>query len=97
MAGIIPQVIVEVVATISGTIISIGIPLILAKLNKIGKVHTTLFGVEDVESMGGLVAVVESNAEKIEDVDQTAEEALETAEEVNNKVEELQDFHEEDN
>lgn len=88
--GLIPSIVVQVIATVSGVIISVGVPLILAKLNKISKVHTTLFGVDDVDSMGGLVAVVESNTEKIEGVEETAEEALDEVEAVDEKVEELQ-------
>jgi hypothetical protein len=67
LQSLIPDVIVQVVATVSGVVISIGIPLIFSKLNKISKVHTTLFGLDGVDSMGGMVDEVQSNSEKIEE------------------------------
>lgn len=66
LQSVIPSVVVEVVATVSGVIISIGIPLIFSKLNKISKVHTTLFGIDDVDSVGGMVDEVETNSKEIE-------------------------------
>jgi hypothetical protein len=67
LQSLIPDVIVQVVATVSGVVISIGIPLIFSKLNKISKVHTTLFGLDGVDSMGGMVDEVQSNSEKIQE------------------------------
>jgi len=63
--AIIPTVVTQVVATISGAIVSVGIPLVLTKLNKINKLHTTVFGLQEVSSVGGLVQNVESNTDKI--------------------------------
>lgn len=63
--AIIPTVVTQVVATISGAIVSVGIPLVLTKLNKINKLHTTVFGLQEVSSVGGLVQNVESNSNKI--------------------------------
>jgi len=45
--------------------VSVGIPLVLTKLNKINKLHTTVFGLQEVSSVGGLVQNVESNTDKI--------------------------------
>jgi len=63
--AIIPTAVTQVVATISGAIVSVGIPLVLTKLNKINKLHTTVFGLQEVSSVGGLVQNVESNTDKI--------------------------------
>lgn len=63
---LLPQVIVQVLATVSGVVITVGVPIILTKLNKFSRVYTTLFGVQDVESMSGLVGVVEVHDEEIE-------------------------------
>jgi hypothetical protein len=90
MSAIIPQVVVQVIATVSGVIISVGIPLILAKINKIGKVYTTLFGVDDVESMSGLVGVVESHDKEIKEIKTKQSKMLEKQSEVNTRVAELQ-------
>jgi hypothetical protein len=67
LQSLIPDVIVQVVATVSGVVISIGIPLIFSKLNKISKVHTTLFGLDGVDSVGGMVDEVQSNSEEIQE------------------------------
>lgn len=68
MASFIPNIVVEVVAVVSGAVISVGIPLILAKLNKISKLYATVFGVEDVDSISGLVGIVETHDGEIEDL-----------------------------
>lgn len=69
MAGsLLPTVIVEVIATVSGVIISVGVPLIMSKLNKINKLHTTVFGLQEVSTVGGLVDDVESNEDDISNI-----------------------------
>ena len=67
---LIPPLITQVVATVSGVIVSIGVPLIFTKLNKIDKLYTTVFGLQEVSSIGGLVNDVETNTgrlDKLED------------------------------
>jgi preprotein translocase subunit YajC len=59
--SVIPDLVVEVVVTVSGVIISVGIPIILAKLNKFEKLYTTVFGIDNVETISGLVGAVESH------------------------------------
>jgi len=69
MAGsLLPTVIVEVIATVSGVIISVGVPLIMSKLNKINKLHTTVFGLQEVSTVGGLVDNVETNENDIDSI-----------------------------
>jgi len=69
MAGsLLPTVIVEVIATVSGVIISVGVPLIMSKLNKINKLHTTVFGLQEVSTVGGLVDDVETNEDDISNI-----------------------------
>jgi hypothetical protein len=65
--NLIPNVVVQVVATLSGTIVSVGVPLILSKMSKISKLQTTIFGVDDVDDMSGLVGAVESHDKEISD------------------------------
>jgi len=67
---LIPPLITQVVATVFGVIVSIGVPLIFTKLNKIDKLYTTVFGLQEVSSIGGLVNDVETNTgrlDKLED------------------------------
>lgn len=69
MAGsLLPTVIVEVIATVSGVIISVGVPIIMSKLNKINKLHTTVFGLQEVSTVGGLVDNVETNENDIDSI-----------------------------
>jgi hypothetical protein len=91
MSTILPEVLVQVVATVSGVIISIGVPLILAKINKIGKVYTTLFGVDDVESMSGLVGVVEAHDKEIENIKSTQASFKESQSEIQTRITKLQE------
>mgnify|MGYP000562455961 CR=1 FL=1 len=65
--SIFPPVAVEVIATVSGVIVSIGIPLVLTKLNKIDKLHTTVFGLQEVSTVGGLIETVQNNEEQVRD------------------------------
>jgi hypothetical protein len=88
LQSLIPDVIVQVVATVSGVVISIGIPLIFSKLNKISKVHTTLFGLDGVDSMGGMVDEVQSNSEKIQENRDLITGLKDTVEEIKSIVEE---------
>lgn len=90
LQSLIPGVIVEVIATVSGVVISIGIPLIFSKLNKISKVHTTLFGLDGVDSMGGMVDEVQSNSDKIEDNKELIEQTKESVNDVKSMVKEEQ-------
>jgi len=70
---IIPELIVQTVAVISGSMITIGIPALWAKLNKVSKLYTTVFGIEEVEDMSGLVGVVESHDSEIGSQDERIE------------------------
>lgn len=81
---ILPPIIVEVVATLSGVIVSIGVPLILSKLNKIDKLHTTVFGLREVSTVGGLV-------DDVNDIDSEISEIEETAQEMDDRVVDLED------
>jgi len=63
---LIPPLITQVVATVSGVIVSIGVPLIFTKLNKIDKLYTTVFGLQEVSSIGGLVSDVETNTDRLD-------------------------------
>lgn len=90
MASLVPQIVVEVVATVSGVIISVGIPLILSKLNKIGKVYTTVFGVDDVESMSGLVGVVEAHDEEIKELEVGVEDLKEGQSDIKDRIESME-------
>jgi len=71
---IIPTVVTQVVATVSGAIVSVGIPLVLTKLNKLNTLHTTVFGLQEVSTVGGLTDQVERNKqERIGLADQVGE------------------------
>jgi len=61
---IIPSVVTQVVATVSGAIVSVCIPLILTKLNKLNTLHTTVFGIQEASTVGGLTEDVEENKDK---------------------------------
>jgi len=62
---LIPSIVVQVIATVSGAIVSVGLPLILSKLNKINKLQTTVFGLDDVDQVGGLIGTLEEHDERI--------------------------------
>ena len=85
--ALLPPVVVEVIAGVSGVIVSIGVPLILSKLNKIDKLHTTVFGLQEVSAVGGLIDDVEDNEKIIEEL---ASE-IESNEEKLNEVRECQE------
>lgn len=70
MATILPEIIVQVIAAVSGVIVSIGIPLVLTKLNKINKLYTTVFGLQEVSSIGGLVEDVEDNRTRLDELEE---------------------------
>lgn len=91
MAELIPTVVVEVVATVSGVIISVGVPLILAKINKFGKVYTTVFGVENVDSMSGLVGVVESHDNEIEQLNEGVEDVKQGQQQIQQRIQSLEE------
>lgn len=90
MASVIPNVIVEAIAAVSGAVVTVGIPLILAKLNKIGKVYTAVFGIEDVESMQGLVGVVRSHEDDIEELYKNQEEIKEGQSQIKQSIRDIQ-------
>jgi len=91
MSTLIPEIVVQVIATVSGVIISIGVPLILAKINKIGKVYTTLFGVEEVESMSGLVGVVETHDDEIHSLKEGQQEIKDRQADIQTRIARLQE------
>lgn len=90
MASLIPDIIVQVVATVSGVIISVGVPLILSKINKMGKVYTTVFGIDDVESMSGLVGVVEDHDGEIQEIKENQEEMRDNQSDIQSRIADLQ-------
>lgn len=90
MGTLIPTVMVEVIATVSGVIVSVGVPLILAKMNKFGKVYTTVFGIEEVESMSGLVGVVEAHDEEIQELQENQRTLKEGQNELKRRIKDLQ-------
>lgn len=71
--GFLSDTAIHIIAEISATIITAGVPLLLAKLNKIQKVYTTLFGIDDVDNVQGLVTVVEDNNDMVEEHDDDLE------------------------
>lgn len=92
MAGsLLPTVIVEVIATVSGVIISVGVPLIMSKLNKINKLHTTVFGLQEVSTVGGLVDDVETNEDDISNISEQVRDNKETLKRVESNQEEMMD------
>ena len=74
---LIPPLITQVVATVSGVIVSIGVPLIFTKLNKIDKLYTTVFGLQEVSSIGGLVNDVETNTDRLDKLEDGQDEIKE--------------------
>jgi hypothetical protein len=74
---LIPPLITQVVATVSGVIVSIGVPLIFTKLNKIDKLYTTVFGLQEVSSIGGLVSDVETNTDRLDKLEDGQDEIKE--------------------
>jgi len=73
MVTILPELIVQVIAAVSGVIVSVGIPLVLTKLNKINKLYTTVFGLQEVSSIGGLVEDVEDNTTRLDELEEGQE------------------------
>jgi len=63
---LIPPLITQVVATVSGVIVSLGVPLIFTKLNKIDKLYTTVFGLKEASNIDGLVDNVEDNMGRLD-------------------------------
>lgn len=76
--ALVPTVVTQIIATVSGAIVSVGIPLVLTKLNKINRLHTTVFGLQEVSTVGGLVESVEQNADNIETIESEQQEMKET-------------------
>lgn len=79
---LLPPVIVEVIAAVSGVIVSIGVPLIFSKLNKINKLHTTVFGLKEVSTVGGLVEDVKEIEDKAEKLEEQQEEIMDKLENI---------------
>jgi chaperonin cofactor prefoldin len=67
--NILPRVIIEIIAAVSGTITAIGIPLLISRQNKFDKVYTALFGVEDTEEINGVVGMVEVQKQKVDETE----------------------------
>jgi hypothetical protein len=63
---LIPPLVTQIVATVSGVIVSLGVPLIFTKLNKIDKLYTTVFGLQEASNIDGLVDDVEDNMERLD-------------------------------
>jgi hypothetical protein len=83
---LIPTIVTQVIATVSGAIVSVGIPLVLTKLNKINRLHTTVFGLQEVSAVGGLVDSVETNSKRIDDIESTQEDIKDTVESIDNNL-----------
>jgi hypothetical protein len=79
---LIPAIVTQVVATVSGAIVSVGIPLVLTKLNKINRLHTTVFGLQEVSQVGGLVENVEENTDKVSSLEDGQDEIRKNQEKV---------------
>ena len=94
--SIIPQVVVQVIATVSGVIVSIGIPLVLTKLNKINKLHTTVFGLQEVSTMGGLIDNVQTNKKGVKENKAKLEELESNQKATERKIDELIEYIKED-
>lgn len=77
---LIPAIVTQVVATVSGAIVSVGIPLVLTKLNKINRLHTTVFGLQEVSQVGGLVENVEENTDRVSSLEDGQDEIRENQE-----------------
>jgi hypothetical protein len=73
----IPPLITQVVATVSGVIVSLGVPLIFTKLNKIDKLYTTVFGLKEASNIDGLVDDVENNTGRLDKLESGQEEIKE--------------------
>jgi peptidoglycan hydrolase CwlO-like protein len=86
-----PPVIVEVIAAVSGVIVSIGVPLIFSKLNKINKLHTTVFGLKEVSTVGGLVEDVQQMEEDVQEIEQKVNTLEEKQEETLEKLEGIEE------
>lgn len=95
-SSLIPTVAVEVIATVSGVIVSIGIPLVLTKLNKINKLHTTVFGLQEVSTVGGLVDTVQSNEQLAEKNREKIEDLEKSQSRTEDKIDELIDYVKDD-
>jgi len=91
-----PPVAVEVIATVSGIIVSIGIPLVLTKLNKIDKLHTTVFGLQEVSTMGGLIDNVQTNKKGVKENKAKLEELESNQKATERKIDELIEYIKED-
>lgn len=87
--SILPPVIIEVIATVSGLIVSIGVPLILSKLNKIDKLHTTVFGLQEVSTVGGLVDDVNGMEERIDSIQGTTDTLKQRVKELEEELREI--------
>jgi len=70
MGTVIPDIAIEIISAVSGLIVTIGIPLILARMNKFEKLYTTVFGIKDVEHMSGLVGIVEAHDTEMQELEE---------------------------
>jgi len=82
----IPPIVTQVLATVSGAIVSVGIPLVLTKLNKLNKLHTTVFGIQEVSTVGGLVEQVEVNKQNIEKIEENQSKMQSTVQTIKAKL-----------
>lgn len=89
---VISGVLTQVIAAVSGAIVSIGIPVILSKLNKLNKLYTTVFGLQEVSTVGGLVDNVNDNTDRLDNIEETQEEIMES---IKNIEKQLDADHEE--
>jgi len=89
MTSLIPSLIVEIITTLSGVVITVGVPLIIAKINKFEKLYTTVFGLEEVDNIDGLVGIVEVHDKEIADISSTMEEMSETQEQMMNNQQDV--------
>lgn len=84
---VISDVIIQVIATVSGAIVSIGIPIILSKLNKLNKLYTTVFGLQEVSAVDGLANQVKDNAERLDDIEEKQSDICNSLKSIEDKIE----------
>lgn len=99
MATILPKVIVEILAAIAAAIVSVGVPLLIAKFNKLKKTHTAVFGIKGVEEVGGLSEAISEHADTISELKSDQKRIINTLENIDSRVDdvaqsqrEMQDF-----
>lgn len=94
MLDIVSTTIAQAIVTAAGSLVTLAVPIILAKLNKISELHTAVFGVDDIEEISGLVGIVERQQATIERNQDKIEEVKESQGELLTRVKRLEDHME---